>query len=110
MVHDDQSRLPALIKAGLPHMQFATIHPLPDGNGRIGQPAGSPTFLHERRFAKAASIAQSLLSRRSKLGSLAGVFLAGVADIANQAFEAATQIVDLFEDREWIVGVHVKCQ
>lgn len=36
-LHDDSDHLPTLIKAGLAHLQFESIHPFLDGNGRLGR-------------------------------------------------------------------------
>jgi Fic family protein len=36
-LHDDNESLPLLVKLGLIHVQFETIHPFLDGNGRLGR-------------------------------------------------------------------------
>ena len=36
-LHATEDGLPVLLKAGLAHVQFETIHPFHDGNGRVGR-------------------------------------------------------------------------
>ncbi len=118
-MHEDQSRLPALIKAGLLHVQFETIHPFLDGNGRIGRLLVT-LYLCVNGVLKKPLLYLSLYlkTHRSEYYRLLQevreqglwelwleFFLDGVAETANQAFDAATQIVDLFkEDREHITA------
>src|SRR5437899_2174393 len=36
-LHAEDDGLPVLVRAGLAHVQFETIHPFLDGNGRVGR-------------------------------------------------------------------------
>ena len=36
-LHDEATSLPVVVRAGLAHLQFETIHPFLDGNGRVGR-------------------------------------------------------------------------
>jgi len=116
-MHEEESRLPALLKAGLLHVQFETIHPFLDGNGRIGRllvtlylcvhGALRKPLLYLSLFLKTHRneyyrLLQEVRERGAWEAWL-GFFLDGVAETANQAFDAATRIVALFKsDRERI--------
>jgi Fic family protein len=118
-MHEEDSRLPALIKAGLLHVQFETIHPFLDGNGRIGRllvtlylcvngVLRKPLLYLSLYLKTHRNDYYRLLQEVRERGAWEAwleFFLTGVADTANQAFDAATQIVELFkEDRERITA------
>jgi Fic family protein len=118
-MHEDQSRLPAVIKAGLIHVQFETIHPFLDGNGRIGRllitlylcvhgvlrkPLLYLSLFLKTHRAEYYRLLQEVRERGAWEAWLA-FFLDGIAETANQAFDSATRIVDLFKrDRERITA------
>lgn len=118
-MHEETSGLPALIKAGLLHVQFETIHPFLDGNGRVGRllvtlylcvqgvlhkPLLYLSLYLKTHRAEYYRLLQEVRERGAWETWLA-FFLEGVAETANQAFDAATRIVDLFrQDRERITA------
>lgn len=116
-MHEEELRLPALIKAGLLHVQFETIHPFLDGNGRIGRllvtlylcvhdVLRKPLLYLSLYFKTHRADYYRLLQEVRERGAWEAwleFFLDGVTQTANQAFDAATRIVELFKlDRERI--------
>ncbi len=116
-IHEDASRLPPLVKAGLLHVQFETIHPFLDGNGRIGRLLVTLYLCVEDILRKPLLYLSlylkthradyyRLLQEVREHGAWEAwleFFLVGIAETANQAFDAATRIAELFKrDRERI--------
>lgn len=118
-MQDDSRPMPPLVKAGLLHVQFETIHPFLDGNGRLGRLLIA-LFLVEKGVLREPLLYLSLYlkTRREDYYRLLQevrlkgnwetwleFFLAGVADTANNAYESAMGIVSLFRsDREKIAA------
>jgi len=114
-LHDIPERTPTLIKAAVAHVQFETIHPFLDGNGRLGrllitlllcaeEVLTEPTLYLSLYFKTYRSEYYAALQRVRTEGDWEGwlrFFLQGVFDTAQQAFRAAQQLLELFAtDRE----------
>jgi len=109
-LHDEQTGLPLLIRAGLVHVQFETIHPFLDGNGRLGrllitfllcaQGALREPILYLSLYFKTNRAAYyELLERVRTKGDWEAwldFFLIGVRDTAEQAASAAREILEHF--------------
>jgi len=110
-IHDD-SPLPPLIRIGMAHGQFETIHPFLDGNGRVGRLLIT-LFLVEKTILRKPVLYLSYYFKRHRaeyydcLQRLRDkgdwerwihFFLEGVASVANVAAETAHSVLRLRED------------
>ncbi len=114
-LHDESVPFSALTKAALAHVQFETIHPFLDGNGRIGRLLIA-LILHHEGVLRQPLLYLSLYFKqhRSEYYRLLDVarrdgdweawlafFFEGVESVATGAVETAERLVDLFhEDAE----------
>ncbi len=117
-LHSD-TQIPALVKIGLAHAQFETIHPFRDGNGRVGrllitfllcekEILSKPLLYISHYFRKNQEMYYRLLQRTRDEGDLESwlnFFLEGIAQVSNEATDTARRIVDLRENhRDLIVA------
>ena len=119
-LHDRPEPTPALLKAALAHVQFETIHPFLDGNGRLGRLLIT-LLLCEQKVLQAPMLYLSLYFKAHRpyyyellnKVRVAGdweawlVFFAeAVLFTATQAVESAQQLFDLAnQDRDRISGL-----
>ena len=116
-IHTTDDGLPALVRAGLAHAQFESIHPFLDGNGRVGRmlipfillQAGmlsEPILYLSLYFKQYRSIYYDLLNQLRDFGdweAWLSFFLEGVALTAQHGVRTAGQLRRLFdEDRRRI--------
>lgn len=119
-LHDDPAPTPTLIKAALAHVQFESIHPFLDGNGRVGRllvtlllcAEGAMTepllylslYLKQRRETY-----YDLLQQVRETGDWEAwlvFFLQGVQETAEQGAATTRTLLQLFrEDRARIEGL-----
>jgi Fic family protein len=106
---------PCLIKAGLLHAQFETIHPFTDGNGRAGRMLIAMYMHHTKILELPILYLSSYFKKHQKLyyqklqnyheedSDINGwleFFLEGVAEIADSSIETCTKITAL-RDRDF---------
>jgi Fic family protein len=111
-LHDQPQRTPVLIKASLAHVQFETIHPFLDGNGRLGrllitlilcaegaltQPLLYLSLFFKQHRQEYYDRLDAVRLKGDWLGWLR-FFLEGVEQTAQQAADTAGRILKLFDD------------
>ena len=113
-LHEPPGRMPPLVKAALAHVQFETIHPFGDGNGRLGRLLIALILCNEGVLREPSLYLSLYFKRRrseyyERLNNVRvqgdwegwlGFFLDGVAETAQQAVDTAQRLLGLLaEDR-----------
>ena len=102
---------PTLVKAALAHVQFETIHPFLDGNGRLGRllitlllcadgVLAQPTLYLSLYFKRHRARYYELLNLVREKGdweSWLDFFLEGVTNTATEAIQTTGRVLELFE-------------
>jgi len=116
-LHDVPEKTPALIKAALMHVQFETIHPFLDGNGRIGRLLITLLLCHEGilrqpllylslYFKQHRDRYFDLLTKVRLVGDWEAwlkFFAVGVREMAEGAVATAHRLNDIFNNDRQII-------
>lgn len=111
-LHAEEDGLPVLLRAGLAHVQFETIHPFLDGNGRVGRllvtlllcHAGvlrQPLLYLSLYFKQNRATYYELLNQVRQTGdweAWLSFFLEGVRLTATSAVLTAQRLTQMFQD------------
>lgn len=119
-LYNDPEPVPALIKAGMAHAQFESIHPFLDGNGRLGrllitfilcaegalsQPLLYLSLYFKERRAEYYEALQRVRTHGEWEDWMA-FFLEGIETVSGQATDTARKLLSLFDrDRAKIEGL-----
>ncbi len=116
-LHDETIKIPVLIKVALAHVQFETIHPFLDGNGRLGRLLitfilcaegllKEPLLYLSLYFKANRDVYYDQLQSVRETGDWEAwikFFLEGVISTSNQATETAQAIIKLFDKDRSII-------
>jgi Fic family protein len=121
-LHEAPPNMPVLVKAGLIHQQFESIHPFLDGNGRMGRLLVTLLLCAEGVLREPLLyLSLYLKTHRDRYYALLQevrekgnwedwleFFLVGVQETADQATRAAREILNLFENDRMLITEHRK--
>jgi len=122
-LHDEKVKMPILIRAAIAHVQFETIHPFLDGNGRIGRLLITLMLCNDG-ILKQPSLYLSLYFKANRqeyynhlqniretgdLESWIKFFLTGVEKTSNGAVTTAKNIINLFNQDSNLIATSDKC-
>lgn len=116
-----ESDLPMLVRIGLAHAQFETIHPFLDGNGRVGRllitfllcergilrkPVLYLSHYFKRHRAAYYDHLRAVRDRGDWEGWLA-FFLRGIAEVSGEATDTARRILRLREEHRALIAAEL---